>query len=201
MSARTRLATRALQTVLVGLLVLGVYLGELGAVVNAAMALGVTLLPKLLKRDLGVTLDPRLTLYLTVAVLLHAVGMFGAYDDVWWWDHLTLTLSATVVAGVGYTLVRVVEEHSDAVSVPPEFEFLFVLLFTLALGVFWEVLEFFVRITAAHFGVAEILVQYGLEDTLMDLLFDALGAVVVATLGRGSLEPTVESLRRHLKRA
>jgi hypothetical protein len=201
MPTRGAVVTRVLQVGLYGLFVLAIVLEDLGAVVNAALALGVTYLPKLLERDLEVTLDPRLTLYVTLAVALHAVGMFGPYDDVWWWDHLTHTLSATVVAGVGYTLVRAIEEHSDAVSVPRQFEFVFVVLFTLALGVGWEVLEFLARIGAAYLGMTEILVQYGLEDTLADLLFDAFGAVAVALLGRQSLEPTVESLRGRLKRA
>lgn len=194
------IATRGLQGVIVGLLVVGLALGDLGAAVNAAIGLAVTFLPKVLERDLKVTLDPRLTGYVTLAVALHAVGMFGPYDDVWWWDHLTHTLSATVVAGVGYTLVRVFEEHSEIVSVPPKFEFVFIVLFTLALGVFWEVLEFLVRIVAIALEMEAVLVQYGLEDTLADLLFDFFGAVVVATLGRRSLEPTVESLKRRLKR-
>lgn len=199
MRGRGAVATRVLQVAIGGLLVLGVVVGDPGAVVNAAMALGVTFLPTLLERDLEVTLSSRLTLYVTVAVGLHAVGMFGPYDHVWWWDHLTHTLSATVVAGVGYTLVRVLEEHSDAISTPPEFEFVFVVLFTMALGVSWEVLEFAARVAARWLGMAPVLVQYGLDDTLVDLLFDAVGAVVVATLGRQSLEPTIESLKHHLK--
>ena len=201
MRERGVLATRALQVGVAGLLVLGLVTRQLGAVVNAAVGLAVTFLPTLLRRDWDVTLDSRLTFYIALAVLLHAVGMLGAYEGVWWWDHLTHTLSATVVAGVGYTLVRVLEEYSDALSVPPEFEFVFVVLFTLALGVFWEVLEFVARMVAAELGVQAVLIQYGLEDTLTDLVFDALGAVVVATLGRSSLEPTVESLKRRLKRA
>lgn len=201
MRGRGAVATRVLQVAIAGLLVLGVVVGDPGAVVNAAMALGVTFLPTLLERDLEVTLSSRLTLYVTVAVGLHAVGMFGPYDHVWWWDHLTHTLSATVVAGVGYTLVRVLEEHSDAISTPPEFEFVFVVLFTMALGVSWEVLEFAARVAARWLGMAPVLVQYGLDDTLVDLLFDAVGAVVVATLGRQSLEPTIESLKHHLKGA
>lgn len=201
MRGRGAVATRVLQVAIGGLLVLGVVVGDPGAVVNAAMALGVTFLPTLLERDLEVTLSSRLTLYVTVAVGLHAVGMFGPYDHVWWWDHLTHTLSATVVAGVGYTLVRVLEEHSDAISTPPEFEFVFVVLFTMALGVSWEVLEFAARVAARWLGMAPVLVQYGLDDTLVDLLFDAVGAVVVATLGRQSLEPTIESLKHHLKGA
>lgn len=201
MSRRGVLATRALQSVVFGLLVVGLLTRNVGAVVNAAAGLGVTYLPKLLERDLKVTLDPKLTLYIAVAVALHAIGMLGPYEAVWWWDHLTHTLSATVVAGVGYTLVRVIEEYSDAVSVPPKFEFVFIVLFTLALGVVWEVMEFLLRILAIEVGIEAVLIQYGLADTLTDLVFDTVGAVAVAVLGRQSLEPTVEALKHRLKRA
>jgi hypothetical protein len=119
---------------------------------------------------------------------------------VWWWDHLTHTLSATVVAGVGYATARAFDEHSDAVYLPQPFLGLYVLLFTLALGVFWEVLEFGARAAAAALGTRPVLFQYGLEDTLLDLVFDTAGAALVALFGSGRLRPVVDSLAARLER-
>lgn len=198
MRSRGTVATRGLQAGIVGLLVVGVVLRNLGVVVNALFALAATFMPVLLTRDWEETFDPRLTLYLSLAAFLHTVGMVGPYTTVPWWDHLTHTLSATVVAGVGYAVIRAFDEYSDAVEFPPRFLFVFVFLFTLALGVGWEVLEFAARSVSDALGVGAVLVQYGLEDTLADLAFDALGAAIVALLGRSTLESLAESIRHHL---
>ena len=194
-------ATRAMQTGIVLVFGLGAYAGNPSVMVNAAGAFAVTFLPAVIERDWEIRLDTRLTLWISLAVLLHAVGMLGPYNDVSWWDHVTHTLSATVVAGVGYATTRALDEHTDAVSFPSQFLFVYVLLFTLAFGVLWEVLEFGARILADHLGVAEILVQYGLEDTIVDLMFDSLGAVLVSLFGTDALSSVVASLTAQFERA
>ncbi|MFC6725815.1 hypothetical protein ACFQE1_15855 [Halobium palmae] len=189
-----RTATRLLQAAIGVVLIAGVALANLGVAVNALISLGVTFLPPVLARDWQVHLDARLTLYIAAAVFLHSLGMLGPYETVFWYDHLTHTLSATVVAGVGYATARAFDEHSDSVHFPPPFLAVYVLLFTLAFGVLWEVLEFGARIGARAIGAEPILVQYGLEDTMLDLVFDTAGAVLVALFGSGALRPLVESL-------
>jgi hypothetical protein len=67
-------------------------------------------------------------------------------------------------------------------------------LFTVGLGVFWEVLEFVARELADVVGVEPVLVQYGLADTVVDLVFDMVGAVLVALFGTNELSDLVEDL-------
>jgi len=135
-----------------------------GVVVNGALALAVTFLPALPARDLGLRLDAWLVLFLTVTVLVHSLGMLGLYDHRRWDDHATHTLSAMLVAGVGYTTVRALDRHSESLHFPPRFPSLFVVLFVLAAGVLWEVLEFGARAVALAFDLDPVLVQYGLAD-------------------------------------
>lgn len=194
-----RLAVRAMQVAILGVLLAGVAGRSVGVVVNATLALGVTLLPAVLRRDFSIHLQPGLSLWLTGAVLLHAVGMVGLYDAVWWWDHVTHTLSASLVAGAGYATARALDRHSDAVSFPPRFLFVFVVLLTLAFGVLWEVLEFAARLAADAAGVEPVLVQYGLDDTLVDLVFDAVGAVLVGLFGTARLTGVVDALVERLE--
>lgn len=191
-------ASRLMQLAIVGILLVGLWTRNIAVVVNAVLSLGVTLLPAVLERDWDLPLDAGLTLWLTTAVLLHAIGMLGLYTSLPWWDHLTHTLSATVVASVGYATARAVDEHSDAVSFPPRFLFVYVLLFTLALGVFWEVLEFAIHGLSDVVGIEAVLVQYSLEDTLVDLVFDAVGAVLVSLFGTQTLQSAVETLTTRL---
>ncbi|KAB1187341.1 MULTISPECIES: hypothetical protein [Haloferax] len=195
-----RIASRFIQLVIVLIFVAGVYTRNLSVVVNALVALGATFLPAILRRDWQIRLHPFLGMWLTTAVLLHAIGMLGPYHSISWWDHVTHTLSASVVAAVGYTAARAVEAHSDAVHLPQRFMFVYILLFTLAAGVLWEVLEFGARLTAEAAGSEAILVQYGLDDTIVDLLFDSIGAVLVALFGTATLSDTIDSLTEHFER-
>ncbi|WP_435359875.1 hypothetical protein [Haloarchaeobius sp. DFWS5] len=197
---RAKLWTRTVQVGLVAVFVLGMTIRNVSVVLNALGALVVTLLPAILERDFSIELDPRFTVYLGIAVFLHAIGMFGFYDSVWWWDHMTHTLSATVIAVIGYTTVMAIDAHSDDLYFPPKFVTVFVLAFTLAMGVFWEVLEFAARELAIAFDLDPVLVLYGLSDTMWDLVFDLAGAVVVALFGTGVIENQSEAVAAWLDR-
>lgn len=190
-----RALARLLQGGLVAILAFGLLVGSVSVVINAVLALAVTVLPAVLRRDAGITLDAGLGLFLTTAVFLHAVGMVGLYDRVWWWDHLTHTLSAVLVAGVAYTVVRAVDEHSDRFHVPQSRLPLVLLAFTLAMGLLWEGLELGARLLTDRLGIEVIWVNYGPNDTELDLLFDAVGALVVATFGTERLQGAVENVR------
>jgi hypothetical protein len=194
-----------MQVVLVGLVFIGLDRGNVGIVVNGVIALVVTYLPAVLERDYHIPMNAGLTLWLTSAVFLHALGTVGLpgsefsfYQTVWWWDHLTHTLSSSVVAAAGYTTVRAIDEHSDEVYLPWQFTFVFVLLFVVAFGVLWEVIEFAVGGVGALLGGGSILTQYGLGDTLLDLVFDIVGGVVVALWGTAYLGDVVGAVTRRL---
>jgi hypothetical protein len=204
---RQRQLTRAMQVALLVLVGLGLERGSPGIVVNATIGFLVTQLPAVLERDYHIPMDPALTLWITVAVFLHALGTAGLpgsetnfYRSIPWWDHLTHTLSSSIVAAVGYATARAVELHSDAVSLPGRFMFVFILLFVLAFGVFWEVIEFAVAGVAALSGTQSVLVQYGLEDTMLDLLFNTLGGAVVAVWGTAHLTDLVGVLAERFER-
>ncbi|MEZ3115385.1 hypothetical protein RYH80_05565 [Halobaculum sp. MBLA0147] len=191
---RQRQLSRAMQLALVGIVFIGLDRRSLGIVVNAGVALAVTYVPAILERDYEVPMDAGLTLWITAAVFLHAFGVVGIpgtegsfYRDLWWWDHLTHALSSSVVAGVGYTVVRGIDEHTESISLPPRFTFVFVVVFVAAFGVFWEVIEFALGGLSSLTGSGQVLTQYGLGDTMLDLLFDLVGGVAVGLYGTAHL--------------
>ena len=193
--ATQRRLSRLMQVALVGMVGVGLWRRSPGIVVNAAVALAVTWLPGVLERDLAIPMDSGLTLWLTTAVFLHGLGTVGIpllvdrslYASVPGWDHLTHSFSASVVAGAGYATTRALDVHVDEIHLPRRFLVVFLLAFVLAFGVFWEVLEFAIGIGADALGTRPILTQYGLEDTMLDLLFDAVGGLVVAVWGAAYL--------------
>ena len=181
------------------MLVVGVVTLNVSVVVNATIGLAVTFLPALLRRDFSLHLSPGVTLWVALAVLLHTIGMAGPYRTVWWYDNLTHGISAALVAGVGYATVSALDEHRSDLDLPGPFLAVFILLLTLAFGVLWEVLEFAAREAAYALDLDPVLVQYGISDTMLDLVFDAVGAVLVAAFGSRHLRRDVSAVTAWLE--
>lgn len=191
--------SRAMQVLLVAMLVLGLYYRSGKIMINALMSLCISFLPELLERDYRISMAPGLVLWLTTAVFLHAFGTLGPYTTLWWWDHFTHFVSSSLVAGAGYATVRAIDEHYDDIHLPNRYMFVFILLFVLAFGVIWEVFEFGITLASELLGTKTILTQYGLEDTMKDLVFDTLGGLVVAVAGEAYLTGFVQHLVERLE--
>ncbi|MDG5761985.1 hypothetical protein QA600_21965 [Natronococcus sp. A-GB1] len=191
---RQRQASRAMQVVLVLVLVWGLYVRDLPTIANAAVALAITFVPAILEREYDLPMDVGLVLWITTAVFLHALGSAGLYDAIDPWDHLTHALSASVVAAAGYAIFRAVHVHTDRVYIPPKVMAAFILVFVFAAGVVWEILEFVIDQSAIVFGLDAVLAQYGINDTIVDLIFNAVGAVIVTLWGTAYLTDVSDSL-------
>ena len=203
--ARQEQATRLMQVSLVGFLFVGIYELRVGVVVNACLAILVTELPAVLERDHDIPMDAGLTLWITAAVFLHALGTVGLphtepfYGNVGWWDHVTHVVSSSLVAGAGYATVRAFDEHHRDLHFPPQFMFALLLSITLAFGVFWEVIEFAISGLAALLGSSEsALTIYGVQDTMLDLVYDAIGGLLVAIWGTVYLTDLVDAMQDKL---
>ena len=204
--ARETTLVRIMQAVLTVIVALGVIYGEVGIITNAGFGLAVTFLPALLERRYTLTMDAGIVLWITTAVFLHAIGTLplpfldysNLYSSTWWWDHLTHAFSSSLVAGIGYATTRALDEHTEYISMPPSFMFVYLLLFIVAFGVVWELLEFLIAQAAIAFGTAEVLTQYGLEDTTLDLFYDILGGILVAVFGTTHLTDISDQLAARL---
>ncbi|AGN02424.1 hypothetical protein L593_12425 [Salinarchaeum sp. Harcht-Bsk1] len=179
-----RWAIRALQLVLVAIVGYSIVTVQATLFVNSAVPLALTLLPVVARRRYGYPMHAGLALLISLAATLHAVGALGPYQTTDWYDTVTHALSSTLVAGVGYVIARGIELHTDKVSFSPRFRGAFIVLFVLAVGVLWEILEFASGIGAGLFG-AEVLAQYGVSDIVKDLTFNSVGAIAVALWGTG----------------
>lgn len=183
---------RGFQFLLVGLIGYGAVVGKIGVVVNGVLALSVTFVPSLLEWRYDHEVDPRLDLWIAVAATIHVVGFLGPYDVqsglLSWYDQVAHALSASFVAGIGYSLVVALDNSSERIHFPDGFRFAFVLVFILAFGVFWEIAEFAGGALGTAVAGKEVLVQYGIEDIVADLVFNTIAAAIVALWGTGHFE-------------
>ena len=174
----------------------GVLAGQTKAIINGTIALVVTFLPARLERNYAFPIDPWLGLWITGAVFLHTLGSAGVYGVVGWWDHLTHATSASLVAAVGYTAARALDLHSDRIAIPRRFVFVYILIVVLSFGVVWELFEFGLDALSDATGLTMPLAQKGLDDTVRDLMFNSLGAILVALFGQVHLSPVAETVKQ-----
>lgn len=206
---RQRQIARAMQLVLFGLVFVGLERQSPTIVLNALLGFGITFLPAILERDHKIPMNAGLTLWITAAAFLHAIGIIGIpgtsqglYSAIPFYDHITHGLSASVVAGIGYATVRALDQHSDGIELPERFMFVFILVVVLAFGVLWEIVEFGVDVFTTRAGVEMSgFTQHGLNDTLLDLLFNTLGGVIVAIWGTAYLTDVVDAIQKRLEGA
>jgi len=195
-----RQVVRAMQVGLTLVFGYGIWTIQVPFVINAGIALAITFIPAVLNRDYGIPIEPGLALWVTSAVFLHVLGTVGLYGLFPAWDTITHTLSATVVAAAGYTTLRAIHLHVPSIYLSPGAMFAFTLIVVLAMGVIWEVLEFALDQSALLLGVDPVLAQHGINDTILDLLFNAVGAILVAMWGTVYLTTVSKHLADQLEK-
>jgi uncharacterized membrane protein YjdF len=187
-----------MQLILAGIVAYGVVAGAPKSIVNGSIGLAITFFPAILERNYDLPLDPWLGLWITAAVFLHSMGSAALYSQIPWWDHLTHAMSASLIAGAGYTTARAIDLHSEEIQIPNRFAFVYILVVVLAFGVIWELFEYGLDLIAASTGVTMPLAQHGLDDTVRDLMFNSIGALVVAVFGQAHLLNVAETVRQQL---
>jgi len=162
------------------ILVIGVALvvrGETTWLAACIASFLVTLLPAMLKRSARVVLPVWMVLWIVISLFLHtAGGALNFYDIVPGWDHLTHAASASLIAALGFVVAITADLYVKSIFFPRPFVSFFVLMFGMAMGVLWEIMEF------TQDQIMHTRLQYGPtpNDTLLDLLFDGLASFIVA---------------------
>ena len=195
MDKSLKMASRGMQTGMICLAFSGLVTGEFTYVPAAVAALFISALPTIIRRDLKLVLPVELNFWIALALFLHVLGSFsGFYDNLPGWDHLTHAMSASLIAALGFVVVVAIDKYADSIYLPRAFLALFIIMFTMAVGVIWEIVEYIIdSLSTSH-------LQYSLDDTMKDLLFDTIGGLLIASAGAYYLNHTtidhfVETLR------
>ncbi len=107
------------------------------------------------------------------------------YHKFWWWD-IVLHSSAGLLMGIGGFLLVYLLNESKRVELymTPVFISLFAALFAVTIGTFWEIFEFTMdQLVGTNMQKAMLGDPSGLTDTMWDMIVNAIGALIISTMG------------------
>jgi len=136
-------------------------------------------LPGILAKNLSVRLPTEfqfiLSIFLYSAFFLGEVHNF--YHRLWWWDVMLHAIAGVILGFAGFLILYTLYSQKRLISSAFTLA-LFSFCFALALGALWEIFEFTMD------QVFKLKMQKsGLNDTMWDLIVDALGAFFAAGMG------------------
>lgn len=113
--------------------------------------------------------------FFVVICILNGLGwIFGLYETVWWYDEAAHFLTPVVLT---YALGKIYHYTFPAQITSYTFlSFIIVTSFGISIGAVWEIAEWLAKL------VFPDQVTMSLEDTIMDLVFDSLGALLGAAV-------------------
>jgi len=177
-----RRITLTLKTILLVGLILALWEQQWLNALAVTVILGVTFLPFVLGRRFRVYIPAE---FEALAVIFIFASLFlgeihAYYVRFWWWDAVLHMGSGFLLGVLGFLLVYVLNEKEDLeFHMKPGFVALFALMFAVGMGALWEIFEFAMD---SLFGMN---MQKGPEDTMWDLIVDAIGALIISILGYG----------------
>lgn len=135
----------------------------------------VSLIPIVLNRFLKMPIPWLLDFLVTIALLLHmGNGLFNAGEIIPVYNKFTHFFSALIVAFIVLFSMYILDKFYKT---PAQKIFFDVIVVTMAMGVVWEFLEWISDI------LFDLNAQPNLQDTMLDLLADTIGGVVMAVVG------------------
>lgn len=159
--------------------------GRFEAGVVTLLIFFITFLPIMLGKRFEVKIPPEFEVLSIIFIYasLFLGEVHGYYVRFWWWDLVLHTSSGFLLGILGFLLVYVLNENKEIdLDLNPGFVALFAFVFAIGFGTFWEIFEYTVDQTAGT-----NMQKSGLQDTMWDLIVNAIGALIIAVLGWGYL--------------
>lgn len=160
-----------------GVIALGLSRWSLAFVSFATLVL--SLLPPLLAARWSLKLPLPFLLFTTLFFFasIFLGEAFDFYERLWWWDIALHGLSAVGFGLTGFLFVFMLFE-GDRFAAPPSAIAFISFCVAITVGAIWEIFEFAIDLS---FGLN--MQKSGLDDTMGDLIVDALGGLIASITG------------------
>lgn len=146
-----------------------------------------TLLPLLLRHRLSVRMPYAFQIIAIVFVFaaLYLGSMRQFYVMFPWWDSILHFSSGLLLGILGFMLTYLLNEDDRIdMSLKPLFMAVFAFTFALSFGALWEIVEFLMDVTlGTTMQTPTPGDPSGLTDTMIDLILDSTGGLIIATYG------------------
>jgi hypothetical protein len=181
-SSRGVYAAWAIQSFILLEGIYGIIVRDPSIILTASVGFFLTCIPYLIERKVHVTLPWEVNLLIAFSVFLHVAGysqhlyifLYPYYDK---FAHFVSSITVAVLAFVSILLIN----RFSCTKLARWQIFFYIVIFTMAIGAFWEIYEYLMD---TFFGsYLTKLLQHGLDDTMIDLIIDLLGGIVVAAFG------------------
>jgi hypothetical protein len=166
-----------LKLMLIAMAVITFFKGEYTWFVGTLVAIFLSFTPAILKKDFNVDLPIILDFAITLSIFLHVIGGYlHFYYLIVFYDHITHFLTSATISLLGVTLLYILTYHFKILKLPAIGFGILTVFTTISMGVFWEFMEWGIDLLmGTNF-------QWGLQDTMMDLFFDAVAGIIVGTI-------------------
>ncbi len=166
--------------------------------IQCILGIVIMFLPSMLERKLKINVPSFMhivfVIFLYAAIYLGEVRSF--YYHIPHWDTVLHTFSGAMIGALGFSVVKLLNDSEKVqITLSPLFVAVFAFSFALAIGVLWEVYEFFfdglLGLNMQKFAYQDGTLRIGrnaLQDTMKDLIVDALGALGTSIMGYISLK-------------
>ena len=147
------------------------------------VAVGLSFIPTLVHRKMHIVVPWEITFLIALTLFLHIGGYsYHWYLDLYpWYDKFTHLIASMTIALLGFLAVLIIMRVSNGLQFERWHIFFFIVIFTLAFGAIWEIWEFTLDTLAGAFLTKPL--QHSNTDTMIDLIFDLCGGMIIAVLG------------------
>ena len=147
------------------------------------VAVGLSFIPTLVHRKMHIVVPWEITFLIALTLFLHIGGYsYHWYLDLYpWYDKFTHLIASMTIALLGFLAVLIIMRVSNGLQFERWHIFFFIVIFTLAFGAIWEIWEFTLDTLASSYLTKPL--QHSNTDTMIDLITDLCGGMIIAILG------------------
>lgn len=137
------------------------------------------------KMDVEIPAEFHITAIVFIFASLYLGEIQSFYHRFWWWDIALHTSAGLLMGIVGFFLVYLLNESKRVeMHMTLFFISLFACLFAIAIGTFWEIFEFSMdRLFGSNMQKPMLGDPSGLTDTMWDMIVNAIGALIISSMG------------------
>jgi len=175
--------TYVMQALIVITSVYSFYIGYYAGSFFGFVAVGLSLIPTLIHRKLHIVVPWEVTFLIALTLFLYTGGyIYHWYLDLSpYYDIFSRLIGSLTVALLGFLAVLIMMRASTCLEFANWQIFFFIVIFTLAIGVIWEIWEFAMDTMAGAYLATPF--QQGNTDTMLDLVIDLGAGMFIAVVG------------------